>query len=59
MKCEDSARLDRLVCEILTTLKLNLLRGTLTTEDDAQFKSILARWDDSRTPTPQIKEQTK
>lgn len=34
--------------EIVATLRTNLLRGTLTTEDNAQFERMLDAWADNR-----------
>lgn len=33
-----------LCAEMLATLRANLLRGTITTQDDAQFERLLDSW---------------
>ena len=33
-----------LVCEILTCLRVNLMRETLTTQNDAQFRQFIEAW---------------
>lgn len=38
----------RILGEVLATLRTNLLRGTLTTADDAQFHRMLDAWTDGR-----------
>ena len=41
-------KLDSLCGEMLATLYVNLERGRLTTEDDAELKMLLASWSEQR-----------
>ena len=45
--CAQSLRIESakyLCCSIIDCLRTNLIRGTLTTEDDAYFKRMLDKW---------------
>lgn len=44
MKCDVVEKYDKLLGEIIATLRVNLNRGSLRTDDDEQFEKMLNRW---------------